>query len=107
MLGPGSIYSPSASFQTLLANISAAQRPLVAPPTLSTQSSSEYLQTTSGISLSPPLSPSALQVPSSQPSTTPPEDRRSSSIAALRLKAREHELKLEMLRQNGQGDLIS
>lgn len=40
-------------------------------------------------------------------STTPPEDRRSSSIAALRLKAREHELRLEMLRQNGHGDIIS
>lgn len=39
---------------------------------------------------------------------TPPEDRRTSSIAALRLKAREHELKLELLRQNGHsGDLVS
>ncbi|XP_037958780.1 homeobox protein aristaless isoform X2 [Teleopsis dalmanni] len=38
---------------------------------------------------------------------TPPEDRRTSSIAALRLKAREHELKLEMLRQNGHGDVLS
>ncbi|CAD7000692.1 unnamed protein product [Ceratitis capitata] len=38
---------------------------------------------------------------------TPPEDRRTSSIAALRLKAREHELKLELLRQNGHGDVLS
>ncbi|XP_017858131.1 PREDICTED: homeobox protein aristaless [Drosophila arizonae] len=41
-------------------------------------------------------------------SATPPEDRRTSSIAALRLKAREHELKLELLRQNGHsGDVVS
>jgi len=33
-------------------------------------------------------------------------DRRSSSIAALRLKAREHELRLEMMRKNGT-DLLS
>ena len=33
-------------------------------------------------------------------------DRRSSSIATLRLKAREHELRLEMIRKNGT-DLLS
>lgn len=33
-------------------------------------------------------------------------DRRSSSIAALRMKAREHEIRLEMIRKNGT-DLLS
>ncbi|XP_018324540.1 homeobox protein aristaless-like [Agrilus planipennis] len=81
-----SLYPSTSSFQTLLANISAAQR-----PKLPTQE----------FSPSPPLSPGSSTAP-----VTPPEvDRRSSSIAALRLKAREHELRLEMLRQNG--DLIS
>ncbi len=127
--GVGGLYSPtaSASFQTLLANISAAQR-----PPLTTKSPSDFL-TTSGATVSPPISPtdSNKSIPSStapitpmmaspvsqsaaapptslaQDSTTPPpEDRRSSSIAALRLKAREHEMRLEMLRQNGH-DIMS
>ncbi|XP_018569657.1 homeobox protein aristaless-like isoform X1 [Anoplophora glabripennis] len=77
------LYPSANSFQTLLANISAAQRP-----------KQEF-------TASPPLSPG-----SSSSGVTPPDvDRRSSSIASLRLKAREHELRLEMLRQNG--DLIS
>lgn len=77
------LYPSASSFQTLLANISAAQRP-----------KQEF-------TASPPLSPG-----SSGSAVTPPDvDRRSSSIASLRLKAREHELRLEMLRQNG--DLIS
>lgn len=81
------LYPSASSFQTLLANISAAQRPKLPQPEFS--------------SASPPLSPGA-----STAAGQPPEvDRRSSSIAALRLKAREHELRLEMLRQNG--DLIS
>lgn len=37
---------------------------------------------------------------SKEPSVPVEGDRRSSSIAALRLKAREHEIKLEQLRQN-------
>ncbi|XP_031342161.1 homeobox protein aristaless [Photinus pyralis] len=80
------LYPSASSFQTLLANISAAQRPKLPTPEFTA---------------SPPLSPN-----SSGATSSPPEvDRRSSSIAALRLKAREHELRLEMLRQNG--DLIS
>ncbi|KYB27272.1 aristaless isoform X1 [Tribolium castaneum] len=79
-----SLYPSASSFQTLLANISAAQRPKLPAQEFTT---------------SPPLSPGGSAV-------TPPDvDRRSSSIASLRLKAREHELRLEMLRQNG--DLIS
>ncbi|XP_072391480.1 homeobox protein aristaless isoform X2 [Diabrotica undecimpunctata] len=77
------LYPSASSFQTLLANISAAQRP-----------KQEF-------TASPPLSPG-----SSGSGVTPPDvDRRSSSIASLRLKAREHEMRLELLRQNG--DLIS
>lgn len=84
-----SLYPAASSFQTLLANISAAQRPKLPPPEFSP---------------SPPLSPGATAPPPT--GHTPPEvDRRTSSIATLRLKAREHELRLEMLRQNG--DLIS
>lgn len=125
--GVGSLYSPqaTASFQTLLANISAAQR-----PPMTTKSPSDFL-TSPGATVSPPISPtdsnksipsstapltpiistpvsqSSAQIPLAQESTTPPpEDRRSSSIAALRLKAREHEMRLEMLRQNGH-DIMS
>ncbi|KAL1497094.1 hypothetical protein ABEB36_008107 [Hypothenemus hampei] len=76
------LYPTASSFQTLLANISAAQRP-----------KQEF-------TASPPLSPGT-----STTAAPPDVDRRSSSIASLRLKAREHELRLEMLRQNG--DLIS
>ncbi|KAK9888687.1 hypothetical protein WA026_000917 [Henosepilachna vigintioctopunctata] len=80
------LYPSASSFQTLLANISAAQRPKLPPP-------QEF-------ATSPPLSPETSST------VSPPDvDRRSSSIATLRLKAREHELRLEMLRQNG--DLIS
>lgn len=91
--GMSHLYNPAAasSFQTLLANISAAQR-----PKLMQNSAPEY------VTQSPPLSPGGGSSPGA-----PEVDRRSSSIAALRLKAREHELKLEMLRQNGHGDLIS
>lgn len=121
--GVGGLYSPSASasFQTLLANISAAQR-----PTMMNQQPSDFLNA-SGSAVSPPISPtdSTQSGPTNQQtsspaanqtqhslsttqsvSTPPPEDRRSSSIAALRLKAREHEMRLEMLRQNGH-DIIS
>lgn len=132
---PG-MYSPSAaasaaSFQTLLANISAAQRPPHLPP-LSTKSPTEYLTSipvSSALSVSPPISPtdsnksstSAPMTPinvsspishhnltaptSGSSSSPPPEDRRTSSIAALRLKAREHEMRLEMMRQNGIEDV--
>ncbi|CAH0558367.1 unnamed protein product [Brassicogethes aeneus] len=87
------LYPSASSFQTLLANISAAQR---GPP---------HLQAKQEMTASPPLSP-PLTAGGGGGSTPPQEvDRRSNSIASLRLKAREHELRLEMLRQNG--DLIS
>jgi homeobox protein aristaless-related len=125
--GVGSLYSPtaSASFQTLLANISAAQRPPPLPP-MQAKSPSEYLSVpiSGNLSVSPPISPTdsnksstsapltPINVSSPTPhhnssqatpsgSTPPPEDRRSSSIAALRLKAREHEMRLDFMRQNG------
>ncbi|CAO1320606.1 unnamed protein product [Diamesa serratosioi] len=138
--GVGSLYSPSASasFQTLLANISAAQRPPL--PSMPNKSPNDYMQhhsaPGSGISVSPPISPTESNKSANSSSMTPinvsslsplpginqsgstqlsqnsestpppPEDRRSSSIAALRLKAREHEMRLEMLRQNGH-DIMS
>lgn len=109
--GVGALYSPSASFQSLLANISAAQHSVhqsagkPAPLT----SHSEFLTSIAASSppLSPPISVTAGGNNSTSGSTSPPDDRRSSSIAALRLKAREHELRLEMLRQNGHSDIIS
>lgn len=80
---------PSNSFHTLLANISAAQRPKLTadPSAVSPVGSEEALSPTT-----PTLS--------SSPESLPDIDRKSSSIAALRLKAREHELRLEMLRKN-------
>ncbi|XP_034097840.1 homeobox protein aristaless [Drosophila albomicans] len=164
MLPPGmaSMYSPSSSFQSLLANMTAVPHPrpppmpamaakppmLVGSPDLHSpnnhllasppHSPGSHLtqappppppsqlspQQLVGISLThqappPPVSPTAQTQPvaltlSHSPqrhaarAATPPEDRRTSSIAALRLKAREHELKLELLRQNGHsGDVVS
>lgn len=52
--------------------------------------------TGASVSPNPPL-----PLSHSPPSGSIPDDRRSSSIAALRLRAREHELRLEMIRQNG------
>jgi len=54
-------------------------------------------------SVSPPVSNSGSSLPSGSPllaGSGPDMDRRSSSIAALRMKAREHELRLEMMRKN-------
>uniref|UniRef100_A0A1B0G4A7 Uncharacterized protein n=2 Tax=Glossina TaxID=44049 RepID=A0A1B0G4A7_GLOMM len=179
MLPPAmaSMYSPSTSFQSLLANMTAVPRPpsvAAKPPILI---SSPDLHSPNHLIGSPPTSPASVssqpgsagatpqslppvsQIPSissqasavslslahqtlpaamnapphnvpqapvilpshhspQQPvsstptgsnvrSSTPPEDRRTSSIAALRLKAREHELKLELLRQNGHNDVLS
>lgn len=91
-------YSPTTSFQSLLANISAAQRPKVST------AASPPISEEPPRAVTPPAATSQSSSSSSPPS--PPDvDRRSSSIAALRLKAREHELRLEMLRKNG--DLVS
>ncbi|KAH8266517.1 hypothetical protein KR044_010826 [Drosophila immigrans] len=165
MLPPGmaSMYSPSSSFQSLLANMTAVPHPRPPPmgPTMAAKppmlvgspdlhspnnhllaspphsppvhlsqapppSSQLSPQQLVGISLThqapPPPQPQPAGSPSGQTqpvaltlahspqrrAATPPEDRRTSSIAALRLKAREHELKLELLRQNGHsGDVVS
>lgn len=121
--GVGSLYSPSASFQSLLANISAAQHSNAMQAASKQQqyhhaAHNEYL-TSAG---SPPISPQGhpsntatnltttanSSISSGSDGASPTDDRRSSSIAALRLKAREHEIRLEMLRQNGHAsDLIS
>jgi len=93
-------YGPASSIQTLLA-ISAAQRPKMSPPPDEYQHHAAALlaAATAAASLD------TTTVTASSPSPTPPEiDRRSSSIAALRLKARQHEIRLEQLRKN---DLVS
>ncbi|XP_039952661.1 homeobox protein aristaless [Bactrocera neohumeralis] len=186
--GMASMYSPTTSFQTLLANMTAVPRPPPAPAQLSIAAvkppmmiSSPELHSPNHLIASPPISPTAMTMQSMAPPAvahshtqhqqqgqsspglnmsmlhqappapppqqtaapshtqsplqlahsptqhqssastsavaaalvqvprtgTPPEDRRTSSIAALRLKAREHELKLELLRQNGHGDVLS
>lgn len=117
--GFGLGYSPSASFQSLLANISAAQHSSVMAASKpssfhSTTAHNEYMTSAA----SPPISPQAhpasatnlttsASLSSGSDGTSPTDDRRSSSIAALRLKAREHEIRLEMLRQNGHTDILS
>ncbi|XP_054083360.1 homeobox protein aristaless [Zeugodacus cucurbitae] len=179
--GMASMYSPTTSFQTLLANMTAVPRPPPAPPAQLTIAavkppmliSSPELHSPNHLIASPPISPTSMTMQSMAPppalahshapsqqqgqsspgislsmlhqapppppqqtaapshahsplqlahspshqsaassstlprTGTPPEDRRTSSIAALRLKAREHELKLELLRQNGHGDVLS
>ncbi|XP_063977788.1 homeobox protein aristaless-like isoform X2 [Diachasmimorpha longicaudata] len=116
-------YSSAASFQTLLANISAAQRPKIVrnspppqppPPPQSSLSAPVPPPTAAppspvvGHPL-PPASSTNTSSPAGSPTgsitTLPDIDRRTNSIASLRLKAREYELHLEMLRKNG--DLIS
>ncbi|XP_054283540.1 homeobox protein aristaless-like [Macrosteles quadrilineatus] len=93
-LGHLAAYSPATSFQSLLANISAAQRPKLPLPSASPPEPEE---------LPPAVAlPPTLATTPPAPSSPPDIDRRSSSIAALRLKAREHELRLEMLRKNGE-----
>ncbi|EDW75490.1 uncharacterized protein Dwil_GK23788 [Drosophila willistoni] len=169
MLPPGmaGMYSPSSSFQSLLANMGAVPRAppiglvgkppmlvgspdlhspnhlLASPPTSPVSGVVQAPQPPPSVAQASQLSPQQLvgislthQAPCGSPtqtapvaltlahspqrqlppppppaparSVTPPEDRRTSSIAALRLKAREHELKLELLRQNGHGnDVVS
>ncbi|XP_015919029.1 homeobox protein aristaless isoform X2 [Parasteatoda tepidariorum] len=114
---------PPTSFQTLLANLSAQNRPkLTTSPELSPVATEPYpsLLATSTASAnsapatvsqpSPTVTPpaalprSSTGSPVSPPATSPVDfDRRSSSIAALRLKAREHEVRMELLRKaNGE-----
>lgn len=121
--GVGALYSPSASFQSLLANISAAQHQHSSamsaskPPPPFHGAHNEYLSSAGSPPISPQGHPSTAtnltttansSISSGSDGASPTDDRRSSSIAALRLKAREHEIRLEMLRQNGHApDLIS
>lgn len=85
-------YSHNNTFQTLLANISAVRPNLTTDPSsVSPVESEEGLSPTAAALSSPPASP-------------PDLDRKNSSIADLRLKARQHELRLELLRKN---DLVS
>ncbi|CAG5056483.1 unnamed protein product [Parnassius apollo] len=92
------LYATSpAHFHSLFANLTAPE-----PPRLSPEHSrlSPDVARSPAPSISPPISPGS--------ETLPPlaavDDVRSSSIAALRLAAREHEIRLELLRQRA--DLI-
>ncbi|XP_047544892.1 homeobox protein aristaless-like [Vanessa atalanta] len=90
------LYATSpAHFHSLFANLTVPE-----PPRLSPEQSrlSPEVTRSPAPSISPPISPGSETLP---PLT---EDVRSSSIAALRLAAREHELRLELLRQRA--DLI-
>ncbi|ENN78660.1 hypothetical protein D910_01530 [Dendroctonus ponderosae] len=84
LLQPSVGLYPASSFQTLLANISANQRPKQEFPA------------------SPPISPGTSTI---VPPVDMDMDRRSSSIVNLRMKAKEHEMKMKMMRQSN--DLIS
>ncbi|XP_063618069.1 homeobox protein aristaless-like isoform X1 [Cydia splendana] len=78
------LYTSAPPFHSLLAGLAPPRRSPDPPP------------------VSPPISPG-----SESPPTAPEVERRSSSIAALRMAAREHEIRLEMLRQRHHSDLIS
>nr|XP_012225695.1 PREDICTED: homeobox protein aristaless isoform X2 [Linepithema humile] len=101
-------YTSAASFQSLLA-ISAAQRPKLvrnSPPPLPTPA---HITLSHPSVAPPPPPPPTATSPQSSPTGSvglPDIDRRTNSIASLRLKAREYELHLEMLRSKN-GDLIS
>ncbi|XP_041968988.1 homeobox protein aristaless-like [Aricia agestis] len=84
-----------AHFHSLFANLAVPELPRVSPE--STRVSPEVTRSPAP-SISPPISPGSESLPPQ------PEDMRSSSIAALRMAAREHEMKLEILRQRA--DLI-
>ncbi|XP_022248310.1 homeobox protein ARX-like [Limulus polyphemus] len=94
MSTPFSSPFPATSFQTLLANLSAQSR-----PKLPGESTNEYY---AGLFNHVP---SASSSTSSLPDTVE-FDRRSSSIAALRMKAREHEVRMEIIRK-ANGEFIS
>ncbi|XP_029033926.2 homeobox protein aristaless-like isoform X1 [Osmia bicornis bicornis] len=103
-------YTSAASFQSLLANISAAQRPKLvrgSPPPPPPPPPAPAINLPHP-PVPPPPPPPTASSPQGSPTGSvglPDIDRRTNSIASLRLKAREYELHLEMLRKNG--DLIS
>ncbi|XP_076370174.1 homeobox protein ARX-like isoform X2 [Tachypleus tridentatus] len=85
---------PATSFQTLLANLSAQSR-----PKLPGEGTGEHYAGV--LNNSPPVSVALGTLPG-----TLEFDRRSSSIAALRMKAREHEIRMEIIRKVN-GEFIS
>ncbi|XP_029156545.1 homeobox protein aristaless-like [Nylanderia fulva] len=100
-------YTSAASFQSLLANISAAQRPKRGSPPPPPPPPTAIVLPHPSVVPPPPAPPTATS-PQSSPTGSvglPDIDRRTNSIASLRLRAREYELQLEMSRKNG--DLIS
>ncbi|XP_066964585.1 homeobox protein aristaless-like [Macrobrachium rosenbergii] len=88
---------PDADYATLLASMPALQPPPLAPLSPATPPDPPRVSGSSG---------GTPRGRSSPPTTTSSsggvdQDRRASSIAELRLRAREHELRLEMLRKHG------
>ncbi|XP_026326213.1 homeobox protein aristaless-like [Hyposmocoma kahamanoa] len=112
------LYATSpAHFHSLFANLTAPEPPRLSPERLSPEQLRlspetrspieanragirEATRSTRSPSISPPISPGS----ESLPPQSAMDDVRSSSIAALRMAAREHELRLELLRQRA--DLI-
>ncbi|KAJ2944539.1 hypothetical protein O0L34_g3887 [Tuta absoluta] len=101
------LYATSpAHFHSLFANLAAPELPRVSEPSpgtserLSPATSQPSSISPRSRSISPPISPGSESVPPHVAT----DDVRNSSIAALRMAAREHELRLELLRQRA--DLI-
>lgn len=114
-LAANGYYNPtsSSSFHNLLANINACQEmkssSSASAMNLSSSSSTPSCSSASLVNLdddhrkrSPTVSPiTTVSLPAdSPPSPSPATIDKNSSIASLRLKAREHELRLQLLRQN-------
>lgn len=100
----------TASFQNFLANLSEAQPPKIfCSPSAA---SAVHAPPPTSVPESPSLIPAALTAISGSSKSNsaltrnrPDADLRTNSIASLRLKAREYEMQLELLRKNG--DLLS
>ncbi|XP_022249349.1 homeobox protein ARX-like isoform X1 [Limulus polyphemus] len=94
MSAPFSSPYPTTSFQTLLANLSAQSRPKL-PGEATSEHYAGLLNHLPSVSSATGILPGPLEF-----------DRRSSSIAALRMKAREHEIRMEIIRK-ANGEFIS
>ncbi|XP_063602766.1 homeobox protein aristaless-like isoform X2 [Penaeus indicus] len=88
-------------YAALLASVPSLQPPPVAPAPPVTPPEPPHRMGGSGSSSGAPRSRASPPPPAAPPSGAVEQDRRASSIAELRLRAREHELRLEMLRKHG------
>lgn len=102
---PEGFYPSGEQLQTILANMSVPQHGQLG----SLLSSVEFPhhtppRITSDVSANSTDARASTSQPTKESDSLPPDERRSSSIAALRLKAREHEIQLDKLRQTKQND---